>query len=41
LYGDCGGAALDHTSRTVTFSNVKLQAAGNGAVITLNGTLKY
>lgn len=40
-YGDCSGATFDHNRRTVTFSDVKLQARGNGAVITLNGTLKY
>jgi hypothetical protein len=40
-YGDCSGATFDHNTRTVTFSNVKLQGPGFGTVITLNGTLKY
>ncbi len=41
LYGDCSGATFDHNTRTVTFSNVQLQAPGFGTVITLNGTLVY
>jgi len=40
-YGDCSGASFNHNTRTVTFSNVLLQGPGFGAVITLNGTLKY
>lgn len=41
LYGDCSGATFDHDTRTVTFSNVQLQAPGFGTVITLNGSLTY
>jgi hypothetical protein len=41
LYGDCSGATFNYNLRTVTFSNVQLQAPGYGSVITLNGTLAY
>lgn len=40
-YGDCAGATFDPGSRTVRFSNVRLQAPGFGRVITVNGTLPY
>ncbi len=41
LYGDCSGVLNDVSTRTVTFSNVKLRGPGFGAVIQLNGALKY
>lgn len=40
-YGDCTGVTFDDNARTVSFTNVQLQAPGLGTVITLNGTLKY
>lgn len=40
-YGDCSGVSNDVSTRTVTFTKVKLQGPGFGDVIVLNGTLKY
>ncbi|RFC34175.1 MAG: hypothetical protein DID91_2727702307 [Candidatus Nitrotoga sp. MKT] len=45
-FGDCNGITIDHNSRMVTFSNVKLGLGDDGpeppgSLITLNGKLLY